>query len=66
MTNTAQSSIWWASCSGFEFAATAHSEKVSSLGGPITAREQAFVGLMSDTLNGRGEAKACRTPSSTP
>ena len=60
MTNTAQSRVLAGVRSGCEFAATAHSEKVPSLGGPITAREQAFVGLMSDTLDGHGEAKACR------
>lgn len=60
MTTTAQPRIAPGVPAGGEFTAFGHSDSVPSLGGPITVDEQAFVGLMSDTLDTHAEAKACR------
>jgi hypothetical protein len=60
MTTTAQPRVQPGVPTGGEFTAFGHSENVPSLGGPITVHEQAFVGLMSDTLDSHGEATACR------
>lgn len=60
MTTTAQPRIAPGVPAGGEFTAFGHSDSVPSLGGRITVQEEAFVGLMADTLDTHAEAKACR------
>ena len=60
MTTTAQPRVHAGVPAGGEFTAFGHSDSVPSLGGPITVDEQAFVGLMADSLDTHAEAKACR------
>ncbi|HEX9086142.1 MAG TPA: hypothetical protein VF867_01285 [Arthrobacter sp.] len=60
MTTTAQPRVSPGVPSGGEFTAVGHSDQVPALHYPINAHEQAFIGLMSDTLDADGEAKVCR------
>lgn len=60
MTTTAQPRVHPGVPSGGEFTAVGHSDQVPSLRYPISTHEQAFIGLMSDTLDHHGESTAAR------
>jgi hypothetical protein len=60
VTTTAQPRIAPGVPAGGEFTAYGHSDVVASLGGPLTVHERTYLGLMGDTLDSYGEAKACR------
>ena len=60
MTTTAQPRVLPGVPSGGEFTAVGHSDQVAALRYPLSAHEQAFIGLMSDTLDHHGESTAAR------
>lgn len=60
MTTTAQPRVQPGVPSGGEFTAVGHSDQVAALRYPISTHEQAFISLMSDSLDHHGESTAAR------